>query len=314
MKMSITRNRLRWSVVLNCKNEFSQLKNIQSFKKKNFLKDNRHILKHESMTCVLIDDELATFSTIHRNEKKLFKKLVIVIVQFANDSTLSFALFKMKIAEDVKLTQLDVSTFVFESFLRRLQKTKILSLKNELFHWKIDKDIEKSFFQSIKMIKIFESRSEKSLKNVLRINKNIILNQAQMNSFCVWLFQRVSLMQDFSDDWLIYSIILSLLTRTRDEKILHWNFNDENHSWLHVKEDSRDLFHESCIWSISWRFDEHWNLINSYDSTEKKVHRSNEISDDSKADQWRTRSNSMKSDRQNKKSIKNARDEISWCI
>jgi hypothetical protein len=86
------------------------------------------------MTCLLIDDESAAFSTIHRNEKELFKKLVVVIVQFADDSTLSFALFKMKIAEDVKLTQLNASTFAFESFLRRLQKTKVLSLKDELLH------------------------------------------------------------------------------------------------------------------------------------------------------------------------------------
>ena len=134
VEMGTARNRLPWGVVLNCKDELPQLKKIQPPKRRDFLKDNRHILKHGSMACLLIDGEPAAFPMIHRNEEDLSKNPAAVTVQFANDPTLSSALSKMKTAGDVKLAQLDAATFAFEPFLRRLQEINILPLKYELLH------------------------------------------------------------------------------------------------------------------------------------------------------------------------------------
>lgn len=195
VEMGTTRNRLPWSVVLTCKEELPQLKKILPAKRKDFLKDNRHILRQGNMACLLIDGEPAAFPTIHRNEEELAKKPAAITVQFADDPTLSYALSKMKTIRDVKLIQLDAAIFAYKPFLRRLQEMNDLPLKDELLHWEIGKDIEGPSFQPARVVKALESRSGKDLKDFLRLKKSVILDQSQMNSLCACLLQRVSLVQ-----------------------------------------------------------------------------------------------------------------------
>lgn len=213
VEMGTARNRLPWGVVLHYKDELPQLKKILPTKRIDFLKDNRHILKQGSMACLLIDGEPAAFPTIHRNEGELAKKPAAIIVQFPDDPTLSFALSKMKSARDIKLIQLDAAIFAFEPFLRRLQGINDLPLKDELLNWEIGKDIEGPSFQPTIVIEALESRSGKDLKKILRTNKSVVLDQAQMSSLCACLLQRVSLVQGPPGDWPICAIISSLLTR-----------------------------------------------------------------------------------------------------
>lgn len=306
VKMRTDCKRLSWDVVLKCKRKLSHLKKIQSDKRKDFLKKNRHIIRQRNMTCLLIDDESAAFFMIHWNEKKLIKISRIIMIQLADDSTSSYVLFKMKIAENVKLIQFNVATFAFKSFLQCLQKMNDLSLINELLYWKIDKNIEDSFFQSAIIIKTLKSWSEKNLKDFLHFKKNIILYELQINFLCACLFQCISLMQELSDKSWSWSISLSMLMRFRNWKVLHWSSNDENFIWLYLAEDSCSLLHESCTWLIFWRFDECWNIIINYDSTERKVYRLNEVLDDSRASQHQAWSNSMNSDSQIKTKIAEA--------
>lgn len=195
VEMGSDRKRLPWGVVLKCKEELPHLKNIHRDKRKAFLKDNRHILRQGNMACLLIDGELAAFPTIHRDEEELAKTPAAITVQFADDSTLSYALSKMKTAGNVKLAQLDAAIFAFEPFLRRLQEMNDLPLKNELLHWEAGKDIEGPSFQPAKVIRALESRPGKDLKDFLLIKKSVILDESQMDSLCACLLQRVSLVQ-----------------------------------------------------------------------------------------------------------------------
>jgi hypothetical protein len=195
VEMGSDRKRLPWGVVLRCKEELPHLKNIHRDKRKAFLMDNRHILRQGNMACLLIDGEPAAFPTIHRDEEELAKTPAAITVQFADDSTLSYALSKMKTAGNVKLAQLDAAIFAFEPFLRRLQEMNDLPLKNELLHWEAGKDIEGPSFQPEKVIRALESRPGKDLKDFLLIKKSVILDESQMDSLCACLLQRVSLVQ-----------------------------------------------------------------------------------------------------------------------
>ena len=112
VKMGTDRKRLPWDVVLKCKGELPHVRKIQPDKRKGLLKENRHIIRQENIACLLIDGEPA-FPTIHRDEKELAKTPTTIMIQLADDSTLSYALFKIKIAENVKLFQLDVATFAY---------------------------------------------------------------------------------------------------------------------------------------------------------------------------------------------------------
>ena len=195
VEMGSDRKRLPWAVVLECKEGLPHLKKIQPDKRKNFLKDNRHILRQGNMACLLIDGEPAAFPTIHRDEEELAKIPAAITIHFADDSTLSSALSKMKAARNVKLVQLDAAIFAFEPFLRRLQEMNDLPLTDELLHWETGKDIKGPSFQPAKVIRALESRSGKDLKDFLRIKKSVILDKSQMNSLCACLLQRVSLVQ-----------------------------------------------------------------------------------------------------------------------
>lgn len=230
VEMGTARNRLPWGVVLKCKDELPQLKRILPGKRKEYLKDNRHILRQGNMACLFIDGEPAAFPTIHRNEEELIKKPAAITIQFADDPTLSYALSKMKSAADIKLIQLDAAIFAFEPFLRRLQEMNDFPLRDELLHWDVVKDIAGPSFQPIKLIRDLESQSGRDLKNLLRTKKSVILDESQMNSLRACLLQRVSLVQGPPGDWPISSIMsLFLLIRIRNRKIFRWSSGSESH-------------------------------------------------------------------------------------
>lgn len=195
VEMGNAKKRQPWGVVLNCKQELPQLKNIPLMKRKSFLVDNRHILRQGNLACLLIDDEPTAFPTIHRDEEALSKSPAAITVQFADDSSLHYALSKLKTSGNVKLVQLDAAIFAYEPFLQRLQEMKILPLIDELLHWGMDKEIGGPSFRPEKVIKALESRSGKELKDLLRVQKSVILDQSQMNSLCASLQQRISLVQ-----------------------------------------------------------------------------------------------------------------------
>ncbi len=195
VEMGTDRKRLPWGVVLQCKEELPHLKRIQPGRRKDFLKDNRHILRQGNMACLLIDGEPAAFPTIHRDEEELAKTPAAITIQLADDSSQSYALSKMKTDGNVKLVQLDAAIFAFEPFLRRLQEMNDLPLKDELLHWETGKDIEGPSFQPAKVIRALESRSGNDLKDFLRTKKSVVLDESQMNSLCACLLQRVSLVQ-----------------------------------------------------------------------------------------------------------------------
>lgn len=147
LKTGTDRQRSLWGVVFRCNEELPCFKRIKPDKRKDFLKDNAHILRHGNMACLLIDDEPAAFPTIWRDVEDLSKSPAHVTLQFVDDATLPYALSKMKRAANFKLVQLDTAIFAFEPFLRRLQEMKELPLADELLHWNSDTAIEGPTFQ-----------------------------------------------------------------------------------------------------------------------------------------------------------------------
>ncbi len=195
VEMGTDRKRMPWGVVVKCKWELPHLKNVPLNKRKQFLLDNRHILRQGNMACLVIDGEPAAFPTIHRDEEALAKIPAALTIQFADDSTLSYSLSKMRTAEHIRLIQLDAAIFAFDPFLRRLQEMNDLPLKDELLHWEAGKHLKGPSFQPTEVVRGLESRSGKDLKHFLGIKKKVILDGTQMDSLRASLLQRVSLVQ-----------------------------------------------------------------------------------------------------------------------
>lgn len=184
-----------WGVVLQPKNELPQLKKIEPSKRKAYLMDNKQILRHGNIACLLVDNEPVAFPTIHRNVEELSKIPGKLIVQFQDDSTLANALSKLKIGHDIKVVQLDTAIFAFEPFLKQLQEMKELPLSEELLNWEEGDLLRAPSFQPTVVIEKLRERAERDLKNVIRVKKSVRLDASQMDSLCASLSQRVSLVQ-----------------------------------------------------------------------------------------------------------------------
>jgi hypothetical protein len=195
VNMGADRKRLPWGVVLELREELPQLKKLESSKRKKFLNDNRHILRQGNMACLLINDKLTAFPTIHRDEEELSKIPATITIQLADDTTMSKALSEMKTSDNIKLVQLNAAIFAFEPFLRRLQEITELPLREEIIHWGEGKDTGGPSFQPAKLIRNIEAQLGKNIQDLLQLKKPVILDESQMNSLCACLTQRVSLVQ-----------------------------------------------------------------------------------------------------------------------
>jgi hypothetical protein len=246
VEMGTERKRLPWGIVLKCNGELPHLKKINPSKRKDFLIDNRHILRQGNMACLLTDGEPVAFPTIHRDEEGLVKNPATITIQFADDPTLVYALSKLKTTNNSKLVQLDAAIFAFEPFLRRLQEMSDLPLMEELLHWEAGSDVEGPSFQPVNVLKALESRAGEDLKNVLCTQKSVILDDSQMQSLCACLLQRVSLVQGPPGESETHQHYCRFLTRSRNWKVLHWSSGGESPTRLYVAGYSGSLLYESC--------------------------------------------------------------------
>jgi hypothetical protein len=283
VEMGTERKRLPWGVVLRLKGELPQLKKIPVEKRKNFLKDNRHILRHGNMACLIIDNEVTAFPTIHRGEDELAQTPATIAIQFTDDSMLSSALSKMKTAGNIKLVQLDTAIFAFEPFLRRLQEIVALPLAEEILHWEEGKAMECPSFQPEKIIKALNSLSGKDLKDFLQLKKSVVLDDSQMRSLCTCLFQRVSLVQGPPGECRFLLISFSFLTGFRNWQVPHRCPSGQGPIRLYVAEDTGSLFHKPCSRSIPRGTDGYWHSILRNGPFGRKVHGTDEAPDDSRA-------------------------------
>ncbi|RDW66353.1 hypothetical protein BP6252_09988 [Coleophoma cylindrospora] len=193
--MGTARKRIPWGLVLSCPDTLPVLQKVEPDKRLKFLKNNRHILRQGNLACLFLDDEPAAFPTIYRDENRLSKTPATVVLQFPNDSTLQYALLKIRTASSVKLVQLDSAIFAFEPFLHRLQGMKQISLAEELLHWKDGVDLKAPTFQPTKILRKLQNHPRQDLKKLLSLQKSVVLDDSQMKSLCSSLAQRVSLVQ-----------------------------------------------------------------------------------------------------------------------
>lgn len=189
------KDRRPWGIVLQAAAELPQLKKVELSKRKTHLINNKHILRHGNMACLLIDGEPIAFPMIHRNEEELSKDPANLTIQFRDDSTLSYALSRLKDGTNIKLVQLDTAVFAFEPFLKRLQDMKELPLSEELLLWREGDLLRSTSFEPLQFVDKLVSIPGKDLRGLFGTRKSVKLDESQMESLALSLSQRVSLVQ-----------------------------------------------------------------------------------------------------------------------
>jgi len=188
----------RWGLRFECSQTFQPLTAIAQDARAKFLED-RHgpgskILRHQSLACLLVNNELTAFGTISRNVELLIRDPPTIIVQL-DDAAISRALLKLGGKQSVKLLQVDFAVFAFEPILRRLQEMKQVPLADELFNWNLENAATMAKNAPLDLVALIEHSESGDLKDVLGTTKSVNLDDTQSQSLLAGLKQRVSLIQ-----------------------------------------------------------------------------------------------------------------------
>ncbi|CAG8723579.1 10884_t:CDS:2, partial [Acaulospora colombiana] len=131
------RKRGRWSIVLQRLTGLGQLYKMKSKEERiHWLQDNRQFLKHQSVACLLVDEELVALVTIDRDEEMLALFPPKLVVQIEGAASISRALLKLKTAHEVKLVQVNAPIFAYEPILDALKQMESLPFSKEILRWK----------------------------------------------------------------------------------------------------------------------------------------------------------------------------------
>ncbi|EJD38161.1 P-loop containing nucleoside triphosphate hydrolase protein [Auricularia subglabra TFB-10046 SS5] len=188
--------RVLWGLQFQCSEDLPQLKAAKDRVK--FLKEaeNRNkIARHGSLTCILADNQVIGFGTIHRDEDLLAKKLPNLVIQFPIACSLTDMLLRMKTAKELSIVQIDAAVFAYEPVLRALQATFTMPLSPELLFWHDGDDIGTPPSKPDQIIQALLRNSNANLKPLLQLKKDVCLDSSQSTSLLTGLRQNVSLIQ-----------------------------------------------------------------------------------------------------------------------
>lgn len=168
-------------------------------KREEYLKTNRNIIKHQSLSCLVVDNRVITFLLVHRDEHLLAQTLPVIVTLTDTTSSMARALVALKTGASAKLIQVDSSVFAYEPVLVALQELKSTDLKlaAELLHWvPTDKMPEPPSLSTTRpLVERFKANRHLDLGIEFSLGKQIVLDVSQANSFLSGLTQAVSLIQ-----------------------------------------------------------------------------------------------------------------------
>ncbi|KAG7444044.1 P-loop containing nucleoside triphosphate hydrolase protein [Guyanagaster necrorhizus] len=237
--------RNKWAIVFRCSADFPQLQKIkgQAKRKASLLKDNTKLLKHQSLTTLLVDGEVLAFPSVRRDEDLLAKNPPEIVLEFEGETSVRNFLLKMKSAQHVKLIQIEAAVFSYEPILTSLKRMKVLPLAQELLFWKDGSELSRPSqplaLQSA--IWSFGNNPGQDLQTVLSLGKSIVLDKAQAMSLLSGLKQNVSIIQGppGTGKSFIGALLAKFIHDFSDQKILVVCYT--NHALDQFLEDLLDI-------------------------------------------------------------------------
>ncbi|KAH7906168.1 P-loop containing nucleoside triphosphate hydrolase protein [Hygrophoropsis aurantiaca] len=190
--------RCRWAVVLQCYQDLWPFKNIKDKDRLNFLKNDHHgikVLKHQSLACLIIGEEVAAFATVNRVEDLLAKKPPIIVLHLEGEATTTRALLRLQSGQKIKLIQIDTAIFAYEPVLKAIQNTQEVPLSEEILFWKKGDTLLEPSSTASRVVQSIAQNPSQDLQGLLGTSTSIRLDESQAASLLSGLSQRVSLVQ-----------------------------------------------------------------------------------------------------------------------
>jgi hypothetical protein len=218
----------KWGLAMQLRDDLWQLKKDKPVDRQAYLQDNKKILPHQSIACLIIEDEVVAFPTINRDEALLAHKPPVVVLQLEDRKCIVNVLLKLaQRPKNVKLISIDTAVFSYEPILRALQEKQGLPLAPELLSWVDGGTLEPPPFQSEdrtfwhanpyfrdptpfarihggtgKFIEAIKNNPTRNLQQLINAPRPVKLDSAQVESLLSGLTQRVSLIQVSFPRWL----------------------------------------------------------------------------------------------------------------
>jgi hypothetical protein len=193
---------IRWAIVLQCRSGFWQLNKGKDKdklntpeKRKKWLQDNRNVIKHQSMACLFVGQDLVALTTIERDEDLLAQNPPQIVVRIEGASSIVRALTKLKTTEAVRLVQMNAAIFAYQPILQALQECRTVPLSHELLFWSEGVQPQHTSDMPIGLVQSIKQNPAGDLQQILRTSKSIILDKSQSASLLMGLTQCVSLIQ-----------------------------------------------------------------------------------------------------------------------
>ena len=194
----ISDGRQPWSLQLQCLQDLPQLRDKDVPTRKKFIRDNPKLLKHQSVACLMTDENILALATLIREEDLLSKNPPILCLQISEAAT-EQTLLRLKTAKNIKIILLGTAVFSYEPVLKQLKEIKELSLEEDILRWRKGKDLLCSAYQlsdEIRgIISSLGSCHSKDLQQALRLRRSTRLDKSQAVCFIAGLRQRLSLIQ-----------------------------------------------------------------------------------------------------------------------
>ncbi|KAI0085776.1 P-loop containing nucleoside triphosphate hydrolase protein [Irpex rosettiformis] len=233
----------KWGVTLRCAQDLPFFKKVDHKKRKEYLSQERRLIKDMSMCAIIVDGNVIAFPKVRRDENYLAKTPPEFVLQFEGERATIDALCALRSANNIQLVQIDTAVFAYEPVLKRLQQINQMPLWRDLLASEPGEitSLVANPSETTKIARALETNPLQNLQYLLRADKAILLDNAQAMALHSGLTQAVSLIQGppGTGKSFIGALIAKTFHDTTDETILVCCYT--NHALDQFLEDLMDI-------------------------------------------------------------------------
>jgi hypothetical protein len=210
------------ALVLQCLSDIPQLHQIKDVAaRKKYILDNKNLLKHQSLGCLIGNGNIIAFASVERNEDLLAQKPPKLVLRIADVDCLSKVLMTCVSAAELRFVQVDTAVFAYEPILKCLQSISDLPLEEQLLATS-DSGESLSDILPNYVIENLRDNATSDVQSLAKTNERIRLDDAQSRSLVDGLTKKISLIQGppGTGKSFIGALITKILHEHTDEKIL----------------------------------------------------------------------------------------------
>ncbi|KAJ8121165.1 hypothetical protein ONZ43_g2319 [Nemania bipapillata] len=183
---------------LQCMNDLPQMPKKSEAMRRKYLRDNPKYLKHDSLACIIADDEVVTLGTLVREEDFLAMQPPVLCLQIPGANS-ERALRSITGAKAVKLVQLNTALFSYAPILKQLPEIKEMPFEDELLRWNAESKPQPPRYglppTIATLLDNLLNNPSLDIQNTLQLPNSTMLDKSQAACFVTGMLRRLSVIQ-----------------------------------------------------------------------------------------------------------------------